>query len=69
MKWKCCATALGWDKVNIATELGVSPHTVRNHATTLRRKLDVKSRLEAVIAAVRMGVFTFDDERRGNGES
>ena len=30
----------------------------------VRRKLDVKSRLEAVIAAVRMGVLTFDEDRR-----
>ena len=47
--------ALGWDNGNIAAELGVSPHTVRNHATNLRRKLDVRSRLEAVIVAERLG--------------
>ena len=40
----------------------MSPHTVRDHSTNLRRKLDVKTRLEAVIVAVRMGVLTFDDE-------
>ena len=61
--------ALGWDNANIAAELGVSPHTVPNHSTNLRRKLDVRSRLEAVIAAVRMGVLTFDDERRDAGGS
>ena len=61
--------ALGWDNVNIEMELGVSPHTVRNHSTNLRRMLDVRSRLEAVIAAVRMGVLTFDDGRRGGGGS
>ena len=42
----------------------VSPHTVRNHSTNLRRKLDVRSWLEAVIAAVRMGVLTFDKDQR-----
>ena len=42
----------------------MSPHTVRTHSTNLRRKLDLMTRLEAVIAAVRMGVLTFDDERR-----
>ena len=47
----------------------MSPHTVRNHSTNLRRKLNVRSRLEAVIAAVRMGVLTFDDGRRGAGGS
>ena len=50
-------------------ELGVSPHTVRNHSTNLRRKLDVRSSLEAVMAAVRLGVLTFGEERQENGES
>ena len=59
--------AHGWDVANIVTEMGLSPHTVRNHGTNLRRKLDVRSRLEAVVVAVRMGVLTFDDERRGTG--
>ena len=61
--------ALGWDVAHIATEMGLSPHTVRNHSTNLRRKLDVRSSLEAVMVAVRMGVLTFDGERRDPGES
>ena len=56
--------ALGWDMAHIATEMGLSPHTVRNHSTNLRRKLDVKSSLEAVMAAVRLGVLKFDDDGR-----
>ena len=52
--------ALGWDVPTIARELGLSPHTVRNHSTNLRRKLDVRSSLEAVMTAVRLGVLTFD---------
>ena len=44
--------------------MGLSPHTVRNHSTNLRRKLDVRSSLEAVIAAVRLGVLTLDEDRR-----
>ena len=56
--------SMGWDTVNIGVELGLSPHTVRNHSTNLRRKLDVRSSLEAVMASVRMGVLTFDNERR-----
>ena len=56
--------ALGWDVAHIATEMGMSPHTVRNHSTNLRRKLDVRSSLEAVMAAVRLGVLTFDEDRR-----
>ena len=55
--------ALGWDTAHIAAELGLSPHTVRNHSTNLRRKLDVRSSLEAVMAAVRLGLLTFDGDR------
>ena len=51
--------ALRWDKHSIAEELDLSPHMVRNHATNLRRKLDVRSSLEAFIATVRLGVLTF----------
>ena len=55
--------ALGWDIANIAAEMGLSPHTVRNHSTNLRRKLDVRSSLEAVMAAIRLGVLTFGEDR------
>ena len=58
--------ALGWDVPHIAAEMELSPHTVRNHSTNLRRKLDVTSSLEAVMAAVRMGLLSFDD---GPGET
>ena len=63
--------ALGWDVPHISAEMELSPHTVRNHSTDLRRKLDVRSSLEAVMAAVRMGVLTFDfdNERRDAGGS
>ena len=60
---------LGWDNANIAAELGVSPHTIRNHSTNLRRKLDVRSSLEAVMAAVRMGVLTLEEDRWGTDTS
>ena len=56
--------ALGWGIANIAPEMGLSLHTVRNHSTNLRRKLDVRSSLEAVMAAARLGVLTFDEDRR-----
>ena len=61
--------ALGWDIAHIATEMGLSPHTVRDHSTNLRRKLDVTSSLEAVMAALRMGLLTFDDVQRDLGDS
>ena len=53
-----------WPVTVYAVEMGLSPHTVRNHSTNLRRKLDVRSSLEAVIAAVRLGVLTLDEDRR-----
>ena len=56
---------MGWDVAHIATEVGLSPHTVRNHSTNLRRKLDVRSSLEAVIVAVRLGVLALGDEPGG----
>lgn len=52
--------ALGWEYNTIADELGVSPHTVRNHSTNLRRKLDVRSRVEAVIVAMQRGLLPED---------
>lgn len=61
--------ALGWDTVSIAEELGVSPHTVRNHSTNLRRKLDVRSSLEAVMVAVRLGILTFGEGSPEGGSS
>ena len=53
-----------WPVTVYAVEMGLSPHTVRNHSTNLRRKLNVRSSLEAVIAAVRLGVLTLDEDRR-----
>ena len=53
--------AMGWEVPNIAEELGLSANTVRNHSTNLRRKLDVRSSLEAVMVALRMGVLTVED--------
>ena len=53
--------ALGWDIANIATEMGLSPHTVRNHSTNLRRKLDARSRCEAIMTATRLGILSLGD--------
>ena len=57
--------ALGWDIANVATGMELNPHRVRNRSTNLRRKLDVRSRLEAVIVAVRLGVLALGDEPGG----
>ena len=61
--------SLGWEVAHIAAGMELSPHTVRNHSTNLRRKLGVGSSLEAVMAAVRMGVLRFEEERRGTDEN
>ena len=49
--------ALGWKTRTIAEEMGVSPHTARNHIENLRRKLDASNRLEAVMTAMRRGII------------
>ena len=47
--------ALGWDTPSIAEELGVSVHTALNHIRNFRRKLNAQNKLQAVVAAVRLG--------------
>ena len=41
----------------IADELGISVHTVRNHVRNARRKLGVRSKLDAVVTAMRQGAL------------
>ena len=53
--------ALGWENVYIAAELEVTQHTVRSHVANLRRKLNAKSRFEAVMTATRLGILTLGD--------
>ncbi len=49
--------ALAWDTELIGAELGVTDRTVRNDLTNLRAKQGAKSRFEAVMAAMRLGVL------------
>ncbi|WP_419844979.1 response regulator transcription factor [Candidatus Poriferisocius sp.] len=49
--------SLGWETAKIAEELGVSEHTVLNHIRNFRQKLDAQNKLQAVIAAVRLGIL------------
>ena len=60
---------LGWDVADIVAAPGVSPPTVRIAATNLHRKLDERSSFEAVIAAVCLGVLTFDEGAQETDES
>ncbi len=44
----------------IANELGISAHTVRNHVRHFRRKLDASTKLEAVLTALRQGILDWN---------
>ena len=50
--------ALGWENEYIATELEVTIHTVRSHVANLRRKLNAKSRFDAVMTATCLGILS-----------
>ena len=52
-------------EVNIAAELGMSPHTVRTHMERLYRKVGVQSRVGLVICLV--GCFLDLTANDGNG--
>ena len=53
--------ALGWENEYIAAELEVTLHTVRSDLAALRRKLNAKSRFEAVMTATRLGILSLGD--------
>ena len=53
--------ALGWETEYIAAELEVTLHTVWSHVANLRRKLNAKSRFEAVMTATRLGILSLGD--------
>ena len=42
----------------IAAELNLSPHTVKEHTSAVYRKLDVRNRAEAVQRAQRLGLLS-----------
>jgi DNA-binding NarL/FixJ family response regulator len=51
------ALARGLDTESIATELGIALHTVEWHLRHVIEKLGVHSKLQAVVAAARMGII------------
>jgi len=55
------ALAHGLDNQAIADRLHLSTTTVRTHVTQILRKLDVESRLQAALFAVRHGLVTLDE--------
>lgn len=49
------AMATGANSLEVADLLGISPNTVRTHVKNIMAKLDARSKLEAVIIAIREG--------------
>ena len=46
----------GKDNDEIARELYISPHTVKNHISSILLKLEVSNRIEAAVRAVRSAI-------------
>lgn len=55
------AVASGGTAQAAATELSLSPHTVRNHLSRVLAKLDVHTALEAVVVAIREQMIDVSD--------
>jgi len=55
------ALARGQSDRQIATSLGISEKTVRNHTSNIYRKLHIFDRTQAVIYAVREGVIDVEE--------
>lgn len=52
----------GMTNAAIGGALGISPQTVKNHVTSILRKLAVNDRTQAVVLALRRGWLTIDGE-------
>jgi len=52
--------AQGYLNKQIATELGISEQTIKNHVTSILRKLNANARTEAVVIAIRQGLISLD---------
>ena len=52
------SVARGATNREIAAELHLSPHTVKEHTSALYKKLDVRNRAEAVQRAQRLGLLS-----------
>ena len=52
--------AQGYLNKQIAAELEVSEQTIKNHVTSILRKLNANARTEAVVLALKQGILTLD---------
>lgn len=50
----------GYLNKQIAGELGISEQTIKNHVTSILRKLNANARTEAVVLAIKQGFITID---------
>jgi two-component system, NarL family, response regulator DegU len=50
----------GYLNKQIAVELGISEQTIKNHVTSILRKLNANARTEAVVLALRKGLITIN---------
>jgi DNA-binding NarL/FixJ family response regulator len=50
--------AQGWLNKQIAVHLGISEQTIKNHVTSILRKLNANARTEAVVLAIKQGLIT-----------
>jgi DNA-binding NarL/FixJ family response regulator len=50
--------AKGYFNKQIAIELSISEQTIKNHITSILRKLDANARTQAVITAIKRGIIT-----------
>jgi two-component system response regulator DegU len=54
--------AQGYFNKQIAIELNISEQTIKNHITSILRKLDANARTQAVITALKRGFITLDKD-------
>jgi two-component system, NarL family, response regulator DegU len=51
---------MGYLNKQIALELGISEQTIKNHVTSILRKLNANARTEAVVLALKQGLISID---------
>lgn len=52
--------AKGFGNKQIASELDISEQTIKNHVTSILRKLNANARTEAVVIAIKRGIISID---------